>query len=40
MMQVIASSVIGFFPGDFILFGTLGALVWYLKSKEDEDFYG
>ena len=27
-----------FFPGDFIVFGILGAIVWMKQAKEDEDF--
>jgi hypothetical protein len=38
MIEVLASSDT-FFNGDFLFFGILGAFVWYLQSKRDEDFY-
>lgn len=38
MIEVIASSYFEFFPGDFILFGVLGAIFWFRQQKEDEDF--
>lgn len=27
-----------FFPGDFLVFGIVGALLWVQQQKEDEDF--
>ena len=37
MIEVLASSYFEF-PGDFIVFGILGAIVWMKQAKEDEDF--
>jgi len=36
-MEVLASTF-NFFPGDFLVFGILGALFWIKQHKEDEDF--
>ena len=38
MIEVLASSYFEFIPGDFIVFGILGAIVWMKQAKEDEDF--
>ena len=29
-----------FFPGDFVVFGLLGAVVFIIRSKKEDDFYG
>lgn len=29
-----------FFPGDFIVFGFLGAVAFIVRSKKEDDFYG
>jgi hypothetical protein len=36
-MEVLAATF-EFFPGDFLVFGILGALFWIKQQKEDEDF--
>jgi len=28
------------FPGDFIVFGAIGTIVFIFKSKQEDDFYG
>ena len=38
MIEVLANSYFEFFPGDFVVAGIIGALVWMKKQKEDEDF--
>ena len=40
MIQTLATSYFEFFPGDWLLFGALGTIIWFLKSKDDDDFYG
>lgn len=39
MIEILASSPL-FFTGDWLFFGLVGTVVWYFKSKDDEDFYG
>ena len=29
-----------FFPGDFLVFGLLGSLIFVYLSKKEDDFYG
>ena len=37
MIQVLASSYFELYPGDFIVFGILGAIVWMKQAKEEEE---
>ena len=39
MIEVLASSF-EFFPGDWLFFGITATVVYYFKSKDDDDFYG
>ena len=38
-MFVLAASYFEFFTGDFFVFGLLGAIVWGIQKKKDEEFY-
>jgi|TARA_B100000035_G_scaffold55698_1_gene44026 hypothetical protein len=40
MIQTLAASYFEFFPGDWLFFGIIGTVIYYFKSKDDDDFYG
>tara|TARA_Y100000589_G_C26969439_1_gene553962 strand:+ start:12 stop:137 length:126 start_codon:yes stop_codon:yes gene_type:complete len=40
MIEIIASSYVEFFPGDFLVFGAIGVYFYIKKDKEEDDFYG
>lgn len=40
MIQTLATAYFEFFPGDWLLFGLIGTVVYFFKSKKDDDFYG
>ena len=38
-MIFLATSYFEFFPGDFIVFGALGTIVWFVRKVKDDEFY-
>jgi hypothetical protein len=39
MIQTLATSYFELFPGDFLVIGIVGFIVWRARKKADEDFY-